>query len=130
MLAASIYITLTKAFDGRGAFDASRHAYDRAQAILTKIARADSADVVILMLRRAGMETVSATPGSLEKGKEIIASMAPRVERLGERQQEARAWLFWAKGQAQLLQGDMEEAKNDYFQAARMAEALPQAFDS
>ena len=129
MLAASIYVTLTKAFDGRGAFDASRHAYDRAQAILTQTEGADSADVVILLLRRAGMETMSGQPGSLEKGNAIIASMAPRVARLGARQQEARAWLFWARGQAQTMPGDMDEAQKDYAQAASIAETLPQAFD-
>ncbi len=129
MLAASIYVTLTKAFDGRGAFDASRHAYDRAEAILTQTEGANSADVVILMLRRAGMETIAAQPGSLEKGKAIISIVAPRVERLATRQQEARAWLLWARGQAQVLQGDMEEAQKDFVQAAGIAETLPQAFD-
>jgi DNA-binding winged helix-turn-helix (wHTH) protein len=129
LVAGSIYLALAAAFEGRSAFKEARAAYDKADAAYATVERPNSADALILMLRRANMEALSGEPGSAGVASGLIARAQPALPRLGDRRAEAVVWLMTARASLDNMAGDQTTAQREILAAADMADTLPDVFD-
>jgi tetratricopeptide (TPR) repeat protein len=129
LVAGAIYLSLARAFESRGAFDAARTAYGHAIEIFGRAGAGGQADALIAFLHQASMEVISGQPGSLARAKTMIAEAAPRVAAMPTRQAEARVWLQAGRGTLEMLGGDVRVAQNAFRAAADMADTMPDVFD-
>jgi DNA-binding winged helix-turn-helix (wHTH) protein len=129
LVAASLYLSLARAFDSLSAYGEARIAYARAITAFETAQGPGSPDAVIVRLRLAQIEVLASEAGSLERARALVASAATRMEGLGRRSAEARVWLLAAKATLQLTGGDMPAARDEFKAAADLADTMPETFD-
>jgi DNA-binding winged helix-turn-helix (wHTH) protein/tetratricopeptide (TPR) repeat protein len=127
LVAGSIFLSLARAFDSRGAYEAARTAYGNAIAAFGKAGDAGSA--TIAQLHQASMEAISGQPSSMAKAKTMLAQAGSRVAGLGKRHPEAEVWLASGKAMIDMLGGDSRAARAGFKNAADRADAMPEVFD-
>jgi DNA-binding winged helix-turn-helix (wHTH) protein len=129
VIAGSIYLSLGRAFQSRGAFTDARAAYRKAIAAFAKAGPRGAADLVIASLHQAIMETACGESDAIGRARALIGAAASAMPDLGARRDEAAVWLAAARATLATLGSDVGAAQAGFHEAAERAAALPALFD-
>lgn len=131
LVAARLYHTLARVYAQQSDWKAARGAYAKTDAAYARAHAADSKAAVIARLQHASMEALSYMQGSVERARAIIARERARLPQDDKRiDPEVRVWLASARGMAELAGGDMHVSRDQFGEAARLADTMPASFDA
>jgi len=124
-IAASLHLTVARAFDSRSDFAGARAEYERAHALLVRIGGPLSEDAIEVALRRAAMEARSFQPKGVAAAQSLIDQQERLLRQIPHPRPELAVWLDTAKGMLALVQSDARSANRDFQRAVDEAARLP-----
>jgi eukaryotic-like serine/threonine-protein kinase len=124
-IAASLHLTVARAFDSRSDFAGARAEYERAHALLVQIGGPLSQDAIEVALRRAAMEARSFQPKGIAAARSLIEQQERLLGQIRRPRPELAVWLDTAKGMLALVQSDARSANQHFRRAVDEAARLP-----